>query len=653
MTEKDENGFNIEEELKKLPASPGVYIMHDRHDEIIYVGKAISLKNRVRQYFQESRSKTAKIEKMVSRIARFEYIITDSELEALVLECNLIKEHRPRYNTMLKDDKTYPYIKVTMDEAFPRVLFSRTMKKDKCRYFGPYTSAGAVKDTIDLIHKLWKLRTCTRRLPQDIGKERPCLNYHIKQCQAPCQGYISQEEYGKAVAQTLDFLNGKYEPVLSMLEEKMMQASDEMDFETAIEYRELLNSVKQVAQKQKITSQSMEDRDIIAMARDSEDAVVQVFFVRDGKLIGREHFHVSASTAGDDSQIIGSFIKQFYAGTPFIPREVWVQQEFEEMGLVGQWLTKRRGQNVKFVIPKKGQKERLVELAAKNALLVLSQDKEKIKREELKTIGAMNQVGEWLGLSGVKRIEAFDISNISGFESVGSMVVYEDGRPRRNDYRKFKIKTVQGPNDYASMEEVLTRRFEHGLSEREELMTMETADGEPGNMERFGSFTRFPDLIMMDGGRGQVNVALKVLERLGLSIPVCGMVKDDNHRTRGLYYQNVEIPIDRYSEGFKLITRIQDEAHRFAIEYHRSLRSQGQVRSVLDDIEGIGPARRKALMRRFKSLEAIRDASLEELSSTEGMNRRAAESVYGFFHGELEGKGSGPESPGMNRQEGE
>ncbi|MFQ8696662.1 MAG: excinuclease ABC subunit UvrC [Alitiscatomonas sp.] len=638
MTEKDENGFNIEEELKKLPASPGVYIMHDRHDEIIYVGKAISLKNRVRQYFQESRSKTAKIEKMVSRIARFEYIITDSELEALVLECNLIKEHRPRYNTMLKDDKTYPYIKVTMDEAFPRVLFSRTMKKDKCRYFGPYTSAGAVKDTIDLIHKLWKLRTCTRRLPQDIGKERPCLNYHIKQCQAPCQGYISQEEYGKAVAQTLDFLNGKYEPVLSMLEEKMMQASDEMDFETAIEYRELVNSVKQVAQNQKITSQSMEDRDIIAMARDSEDAVVQVFFVRDGKLIGREHFHVSASTAGDDSQIIGSFIKQFYAGTPFIPREVWVQQEFEEMGLVGQWLTKRRGQNVKFVIPKKGQKERLVELAAKNALLVLSQDKEKIKREELKTIGAMNQVGEWLGLSGVKRIEAFDISNISGFESVGSMVVYEDGRPRRNDYRKFKIKTVQGPNDYASMEEVLTRRFEHGLSEREELMAMETADGEPGNMERFGSFTRFPDLIMMDGGRGQVNVALKVLERLGLSIPVCGMVKDDNHRTRGLYYQNVEIPIDRYSEGFKLITRIQDEAHRFAIEYHRSLRSQGQVRSVLDDIEGIGPARRKALMRRFKSLEAIRDASLEELSSTEGMNRRAAESVYGFFHGDPEGK---------------
>ena len=631
MTEKDENGFNIEEELKKLPASPGVYIMHDRHDEIIYVGKAISLKNRVRQYFQESRSKTAKIEKMVSRIARFEYIITDSELEALVLECNLIKEHRPRYNTMLKDDKTYPYIKVTMDEAFPRVLFSRTMKKDKCRYFGPYTSAGAVKDTIDLIHKLWKLRTCTRRLPQDIGKERPCLNYHIKQCQAPCQGYISQEEYGKAVAQTLDFLNGKYEPVLSMLEEKMMQASDEMDFETAIEYRELLNSVKQVAQKQKITSQSMEDRDIIAMARDSEDAVVQVFFVRDGKLIGREHFHVSASTAGDDSQIIGSFIKQFYAGTPFIPREVWVQQEFEEMGLVGQWLTKRRGQNVKFVIPKKGQKERLVELAAKNALLVLSQDKEKIKREELRTIGAMNQIGSWIGLSGIKRVEAYDISNISGFESVGSMIVYENGRPKRNDYRKFRIRTVQGPNDYASMREVLLRRFSHGLEETKKLQA------EGGDLA-MGSFTRFPDLLMMDGGRGQVNIALEVLRELQLEIPVCGMVKDDNHRTRGLYYQNVEIPIDRHSEGFQLITRIQDEAHRFAIEYHRSLRGKEQVRSVLDDIKGIGPARRKSLMRTFKTIEAVREASVEELEAAPQMNRAAAEAVYIFFRDDKQGK---------------
>ena len=641
--------FNIEEELKKLPASPGVYIMHDKHDEIIYVGKAISLKNRVRQYFQSSRNKTAKIEKMVSRIARFEYIITDSELEALVLECNLIKEYRPKYNTMLKDDKAYPYIKVTVEEPFPRILFSRTMKKDKNRYFGPYTSAGAVKDTIDLIHKLWKIRTCSRNLPKDMGKERPCLNYHIKQCSAPCQGFISEADYRTSVEQAVEFLNGHYGPVLSMLKQKMMDASEEMDFEKAIEYRELLNSVKQVAQKQKITSQSMEDRDIIAMARDDEDAVVQVFFVRDGKLIGREHFHVSASTAEEDGQILGSFIKQFYAGTPFIPREIWTQQEFDEMELVGQWLTKRRGQGVKFVIPKKGQKERLVELAAKNALLVLSQDKEKIKREELRTIGAMNQIGEWLGLSGVRRIEAFDISNISGFESVGSMVVYEDGRPKRNDYRKFRIKTVQGPNDYASMEEVLTRRFEHGLEEKKEY------SGETEG-KRLGSFTRFPDLIMMDGGRGQVNVALKVLRELGLDIAVCGMVKDDRHRTRGLYFQNVEIPIDRHSEGFKLITRIQDEAHRFAIEYHRSLRSKSQVHSVLDDIEGIGPARRKALMRRFKTPEAVRDASFEELAETEGMNRRAAENVYAFFHGEQAAQkagdaGAGP-SGGMDfRQE--
>ena len=635
---EQENTFNIEEELKKLPASPGVYIMHDKYDEIIYVGKAISLKNRVRQYFQSSRNKTAKIEKMVSRIARFEYIITDSELEALVLECNLIKEHRPKYNTMLKDDKSYPYIKVTVSEEFPRVLFSRTMKKDKSRYFGPYTSAGAVSDTIDLIHKLWKIRTCTRNLPKDIGKERPCLNYHIKQCSAPCQGYISQEEYARSVEQVLEFLNGNQKPVLKMLEEKMMAASEEMEFEKAIEYRELINSVKKVSEKQKITSQSMEDRDIIAMARDNEDAVVQVFFVRDGKIIGREHFHVSVATAEDEKQIIASFVKQFYAGTPFIPREVWVQQEFRDMRLIQEWLTKRRGQAVKFVVPKKGQKNRLVELAAKNAQLVLDQDKEKIKREELRTIGAMNQIGEWLGLEHVKRIEAFDISNISGFESVGSMVVYEDGRPKRNDYRKFKIKTVQGPNDYASMEEVLTRRFEHGLEELRELgVHGGIAAGAGGEVKdtsvaNFGSFTRFPDLIMMDGGRGQVNVALKVLEELRLNIPVCGMVKDDNHRTRGLYYNNVEIPIDRFSEGFKLITRIQDEAHRFAIEYHRSLRSKGQVKSVLDDIEGIGPARRKALMRRFQSLEAVRDASVEELAATEGMNRRAAESVYAFFH---------------------
>ena len=617
--------FNIEEELKKLPAQPGVYLMHDAKDEIIYVGKAVSLKNRVRQYFQSSRSKTAKIEQMVSRIARFEYIITDSELEALVLECNLIKEYRPRYNTMLKDDKTYPYIKVTVGEPFPRVLFSRQMKKDKSRYFGPYTSAGAVKDTIDLIHKLYRIRTCSRSLPKDIGKERPCLNYHIKQCDAPCQGYISEAEYRERIDQVVEFLSGKYDTILKRLEKNMMEASEAMDYEKAIEYRDLLNSVRQVAQKQKITSSSMDDRDIIAMARDDQDAVVQVFFVREGKLIGREHFHPRTAVEEDEAQVLTCFVKQFYSGTPFVPRELWTQEKLEDEDTISQWLTMKKGQKVRLVVPQKGQKERLVELAQKNAAMVLEQDKEKIKREELRTIGAMNQIGDWLGLKWVRRIEAYDISNISGFDSVGSMVVYEDGRPKRNDYRKFRIKWVKGANDYASMREVLTRRFSHGLEEHELLK-------EKGVGEEYGSFTRFPDLIMMDGGKGQVNVALEVLDELGLEIPVCGMVKDDNHRTRGLYYQNVEIPIDRHSEGFKLITRIQDEAHRFAIEYHRSLRSKGQVRSVLDDIEGIGETRRKALMRYFKSIEAVKDADVETLSQVPGMNRRAAESVYNFFH---------------------
>lgn len=616
--------FDIEEELKKLPAQPGVYIMHDAKDEIIYVGKAISLKNRVRQYFQSSRSKTAKIEQMVSRIARFEYIITDSELEALVLECNLIKEHQPRYNTMLKDDKAYPYIKVTVTEEFPRILFSRTMKKDKNKYFGPYTSAGAVKDTIDLIHKLYRIRTCSRNLPKDIGKDRPCLNYHIKQCDAPCQGYIDKEQYGESVSQALEFLNGRYDGLLNALEQKMMEASERMDFEKAIEYRELLSSVRKIAQKQKITSSSMEDRDIIAMAKDETDAVVQVFFVREGKLIGRDHFHVTVGAAEDNRQILTSFVKQFYSGTPFVPKELWVQTELEDKEIIEKWLETKRGQKVRIVVPQKGQKERLVELAERNAALVLSQDKEKIKREELRTIGAMNQIGSLIGLERIRRIEAYDISNTSGLESVGSMIVYEDGKPKRSDYRKFKIQTVKGPNDYASMKEVLTRRFSHGLLEAKSLE-------EEGMDKALGSFTRFPDLIMMDGGRGQVNIALEVLEELKLEIPVCGMVKDDNHRTRGLYYNNVEVPIDKHSEGFRLITRIQDEAHRFAIEYHRSLRAKGQVKSILDDIPDIGPTRRKALMRQFKALEAVKEATVEELERVPGMNRKAAESVYHFF----------------------
>ncbi len=617
--------FDIQEELKKLPQKPGVYIMHDADDTIIYVGKAISLRNRVRQYFRPSHDEGIRKDQMVKQIARFEYIITDSELEALILECNLIKEHRPKYNTMLRDDKSYPYIRVTLGEAFPRVLFSRQMKKDKSRYFGPYTSAGAVKDTIELLRKIYQLRTCNRTLPRDTGKDRPCLNYHIHQCMAPCQGYISQEEYRKRIDKAIEFLNGNYQPVLKELEEKMQQASENLEFEKAIEYRELLNSVKQVAQKQKITNSDGEDKDVIAIASDREDAVVQVFFVRDGKLIGRDHFHVRVGSDDTKSQVLAEFIKQFYAGTPFIPKEIMLPEEIEEADVISQWLTEKRGQKVYIRVPKKGSKEKLVELAAKNAAMVLSQDKEKIKREEGRTIGALKEIAGLLEMEHLSRIEAFDISNINGFETVGSMIVYEKGKPKRSDYRKFKLKTITGPDDYGSMYEVLTRRFTHGMRER--------AERKEQNLEQeYGSFTKFPDLIMMDGGKGQLNVALKVLDELKLNIPVCGMVKDDNHRTRGLYYNNQEIPIEKSSEGFKLITRVQDEAHRFAIEYHRSLRSKEQVHSVLDDIPGIGPARRKALMRRFLSLDAIREADIETLAQVDAMNEQSARAVYEFFH---------------------
>ena len=616
--------FVIEEELKKLPDQPGVYIMHDSRDAIIYIGKAVSLRKRVHQYFQPSHDEGIKKAQMVKQIARFEYIVTDSELEALVLECNLIKEHRPKYNTMLRDDKTYPYIRVTLGEDFPRVLFSRQQKKDKSRYFGPYTSAGAVKDTIELVNKIYQLRTCNRNLPRDTGKDRPCLNYHIHQCTAPCQGYITKEAYRERVDAVVEFLNGNYAPVLKSLEEKMNTASANLEFEKAIEYRELLNSVRQIAQKQKITHTDGEDKDIIALAADDRDAVVQVFFIRDGKLIGRDHFYVKIGTEDTKAQILTTFIKQFYSGTPFIPREIMLPQEIEEQEVLAEWLGEKRGSKVYIRVPQKGMKEKLVELAQKNAKMVLAQDREKIKREEGRTIGALKEIEQLLDMKGLNRVEAYDISNTSGFESVGSMIVYEKGKPKRSDYRKFKLRTVSGPDDYASMYEVLTRRFTHGMREMEEMEEKDLS-------EEYGSFTRFPDLIMMDGGRGQVNIALKVLEELHLNIPVCGMVKDDNHRTRGLYYHNVEIPIDRGSEGFKLITRIQDEAHRFAIEYHRSLRSKEQVHSVLDDIPDIGPARRKALMKKYQSLEAIREATEEDLAQTDSMSPQAARSVYRFF----------------------
>jgi excinuclease ABC subunit C len=621
--------FDFDDELKKLPNSPGVYLMHDDNDTIIYVGKAVNLHNRVRSYFRKIVGRGPQIDKMVQQIARFEYIVTDSELEALVLENNLIKEYSPKYNTMLKDDKTYPYIKVTLGEEYPRILFSREMKKDRSKYFGPYTSAAAVKDTIELMNKLYQLKTCSKKLPRDIGLERPCLNYHIKQCLAPCQGYITKEEYREHVEQALDFLNGNYSPILKDLEGKMTQASENMEFEEAARYRDLYNSVKSVAQKQKITDSDGEDKDVIALAKDETDAVVQVFFVRNGKLIGREHFYMTHVQGCDAAQVLLDFVKQFYAGTPFIPRELMLQEEIADIEILEKWLSARKGNRVHIRVPKKGAKEKLVELAAQNAHLILSQDKERIRREEGRTIGAAKEIAVLLGMERINRMEAYDISNISGFANVGSMVVFEKGKAKRSDYRKFRIQSVSGPDDYSCMKEVLTRRFLHGMEEQEALKQKDV-DNE------FGSFTKFPDLLLMDGGKGQVNIALQVLEELHLDIPVCGMVKDDNHRTRGLYYQNVEIPIDTHSEGFKLITRIQDEAHRFAIEYHRSLRSKAQVKSVLDDIPGVGPARRKSLMKHFGSIQEIREASVEKLAEVPEIPENIAKQIYNFFHQENE-----------------
>ena len=617
--------FDIKEELKKLPAKPGVYLMHDKSDAIIYVGKAISLKNRVRQYFQAGRRVSPKIERMISQIDHFEYIITDSEVEALVLENNLIKEHEPKYNTMLKDDKTYPYIKATVYEDFPRLIYSRQPKKDKCKYFGPFTNVTAARDTLEFAHKIYRIRTCRRVLPRDIGKERPCLNYHIGKCNAPCQGYISKEEYNKNFNKALKLIEGDYKQVIEYLEEKMYEASEKMEYEQAAVCRDLIESVKKMSVKQKINDFGGMDRDVVALARTNEEVVVQVFFIREGKLIGRDHFHLKGSYGEKENDMLQAFIKQFYAGTPFIPREVMVEYEVTESELIEKWLSEKRGGKVSIIVPKKGQKERLVELAHKNAAMVLTKDMEKIKREEERTTGAMKQISGWLGLEDVSRVESYDISNISGFLSVGSMVVFDDGKPKKSEYRKFRIKTVEGPNDYASMYEVLKRRFSHGLMEIEQL-------NEKNLSNEFGSFTKFPDLIMMDGGVGQVHIAMQVLSELDIDIPVCGMVKDDNHRTRGLFFDEHEIPIDTNSEGFRLMTRIQDEVHRFAIEYHRSLRSKEQVKSILDDIPGIGEKRRKALMKHFASIEAIKNAAIDELAQAESMNEKAAASVYKFFH---------------------
>ena len=633
--EEDGQEFDIAKELKKLPASPGVYIMHGPRDEIIYVGKAVSLRNRVRQYFQSSKGKTEKIKRMISLIRRFEYIVVDSEMEALVLENNLIKENRPKYNTLLKDDKTYPYIKVTVEETFPRIFMTRKVKKDKARYFGPYTSGLAVKDSIDLLHKLFRIRTCSRRLPEDIGKERPCLYYHLGQCLGPCNGYIDAAEYRKHIDRALEFLSGKYDAVRKYLRERMETASENLEFEKAIEYRGLLQEIEALAESQKVTSTDMDDRDIIGISQLGRDAAAQVFFIRGGRMIGRENYHLDVDTKDTAEEILQAFLNQFYTGTPYIPGEIWVQTVPSEQELTEAWLSKARGQSVHIITPKRGKKEKLVEMAVSNAENQLLKDHERVRQEERRTKGAQAEILDLLGLDELHRIESYDISNTNGFESVGSMVVFVDGRPKNSDYRKFRIRSVNGPNDYASMQEVLTRRFRHGMEELQaagEPAAKGTEEDLEKNMTKISSFGKLPDLIMMDGGRGQVNIAERVLEELGLDIPVSGMVKDDAHRTRGLYYKNQELPIDIHSEAFKLITRIQDETHRFAIEYHKSLRSKAQVHSVLDDIEGIGPKRRRALMKRFQGIDRLKEAEIEELAETEGMNMAAAEAVYRFFH---------------------
>ncbi|MCR5848098.1 MAG: excinuclease ABC subunit UvrC [Lachnospiraceae bacterium] len=610
----------IREELNKLPKSPGVYIMQDSKGGVLYVGKAVNLRNRVRSYFRISTKKTLKIRKMVSKIDHFDYILTDTELEALVLENNLIKEYSPKYNTLLKDDKTYPYIKVTMGDMYPRLVFSRSMKKDRSRYFGPYASAGSVNDMIEFLSKIYHIRTCNKALNGEKAVERPCLNYHMKQCDAPCMGGISPEEYGENVKKALVFLGGNYDPLLKEIESRMNEHAERLEFEEAAKYRELLRSAQNIAQKQKITDFDGENKDYIGIARNDRDVLIQVFFVREGKLIGREHFYMKGAVEESDEETITSFIKLYYAGTPFIPKDIFLPVQLEEAELLEKWLSEKRGGKVSLKAPVKGQKEKMLELAHQNALMLIKRDEEKHKNEEARTRGAVSELAGLLNIQKADRIESYDISNTQGFNSVGSMIVYEEGKPKKSDYRKFRLKTVEGPDDYASMYEVLYRRFSHGLSERAE--------------EKETGFTVFPDLILMDGGLGQVHIAEKVLEELGVDIPVCGMVKDDRHRTRGLLFKEKEIPMDLHSECFKFVTRVQDEVHRFAIEYHRSLRTKAQVHSVLDDIPGIGPKRRKALMKHFDSIEALKNADAAQIAEVEDIPKNVADEIYKFFHKE-------------------
>ncbi|MCR5203790.1 MAG: excinuclease ABC subunit UvrC [Lachnospiraceae bacterium] len=624
--------FDVKEELKKLPDSPGVYIMHDKADNIIYVGKAINLKRRVSSYFQ-TRPRSPKIEKMISLIDRFEYIMVESEMEAFVLECNLIKENRPKYNTMLMDDKTYPFVKITLFEKYPKIYLTRRHLKDGAKYFGPYTNVTAVREILKMFRKLYGYRTCDKKL-DGTKTERPCLYHQVGECPGPCSGKVSEEEYKKGINEIVRFLEGDIEQVVKDLKAKMLKCSENMEFEQAAAYRDMLNNVEEMSQVQRVTASDEMNRDVIGIAMKDYKAIVQVFFIRSGKMVGREHYLLDAES-DDRSEVAEEFIKQFYGGAAVIPKEILLSEEITEKDLTENWLSEKAGSKVRITTPVKGKKEKLVELAVENANNILVKDSEKLQREAERTTGAVEELKELLGLEDVIqgyeedlsveknsaslgenlfRIESYDISNTSGFESVGSMVVYENGKPKKSDYRRFKIKTVQGPDDYASMKEVLTRRFAHAAK-----------------IDQREGFEKLPDLILMDGGRGQVNAALEVAESFGLNIRICGMVKDDHHRTRGLYFENEELPIDTSSECFKLITRIQDETHRFAIEYHKSLRSKAQVKSVLDDIEGIGPTRRRALITHFETITAIKEASVEELSKAPGMNAKAAQAVYDYF----------------------
>ncbi|HAT4071920.1 excinuclease ABC subunit UvrC [Clostridium perfringens] len=617
--------FDFQHQLKILPDKPGVYIMKNSLGEVIYVGKAKVLKNRVRQYFQNSKNHSEKVRAMVKNIAEFEYIVTDSEMEALILECNLIKKYSPRYNIALKDDKFYPFIKITTNEDFPRVYVTRNFAKDGNRYFGPYTNGTAVYEVMGLIKKLFPLRTCKKAIVEGGEPTRACLNYHINLCKAPCAGYISKAEYWEMIDEIINILNGTDTSIIKKLKLEMEKAAEELEFEKAAKIRDRILAIELISEKQKMFTVKEGDEDFIDLYTDEKDGCAQVFFVREGKVTGREHFMIE--NIGDDpvKEVISSFIASFYGGTAQIPKTIYVPEEIEDQELIEKFLTEKRGSKVWIKVPKKGDKKNLLDMVRNNAKIMLDQFKEKMVEEKELNKSALTELADVLGLDSLPaRIEAYDISNIQGVDSVGTMVVFENGKAKNSDYRRFKIKSVKGPNDYESMREILSRRFSHGLEEVNKIKER--------NLEYSkGKFCIFPDLIMMDGGKGQVNIALEVLKDFGIEIPVCGLVKDDKHRTRGIIFNNEEILIRRGSGLMNLITRVQDEVHRYAITYHRSLRDKRTLHSILEDIPRIGEKRRRNLLMKFGSIDNIKKASMEELLDTPGIDKRAAESIKQYF----------------------